>query len=508
MSTDILLIFVALALALAGRYRWRTTKLPLPPGPKGYPVIGNLFDMPFKEQWVVYHDWCKQFSSDIIYLRVFGTSIVVLNSQRAANDLLSVRSLLYSDRPISTMINELLGWGMMTSLLPYGHAWRARRRAFWQEFNPDRSPNHRPKQLWYARDLTRRLLTTPEDFLHHIDYTLAASIISVTYGINIQSEHDPNIERGATALHQLQKSAISGTYMVDLLPILKHVPSWVPGAGFKAYAERVRPDTVAMINVPYDEGTRLIQEGNSEPSLLSRSLARGGHSIHNHPDTLVIKDVASIAYVGGAETTHAALSSFVAAMILYPEVQKRGQQELETFSPARLPTFEDLPRMPYVRAIMLEVLRWQSVLPLGLAHRLTMDDEYKGYLIPKGTIVFANIWALLRDEEYYPDPDTFNPDRFLKDGKFDPKLADPIPNFGFGRRICPGRFFAMDSLWISIASILAVFNISKAKDEQGRVIEPDLQWAPGFSRQMVPFKCSITPRSAEAIKLIGDSELV
>ncbi len=106
---------------------------------------------------------------------------------------------------------------------------------------------------------------------------------------------------------------------------------------------------------------------------------------------------------------------------------------------------------------------------------------------------------MLRDEEYYPDPDVFRPERFLKDGKINYKLTDPIPNFGFGRRyvlsnsrhasalittcrICPGRFFAMDSLWISVASILATFNIEKAKDEQGRDIEPGIQWIPGFSR--------------------------
>lgn len=94
---------------------------------------------------------------------------------------------------------------------------------------------------------------------------------------------------------------------------------------------------------------------------------------------------------------------------------------------------------------------------LAIAHRLTLDDEYKGYYIPKGSTVFVNVWyvlisfsdlinpvdrynilsyprALLKDEEYYPDPDVFLPERFLKDGKINPKVADPIPNFGFGRR--------------------------------------------------------------------------
>ncbi|KAL4266770.1 cytochrome P450 family protein [Pleurotus pulmonarius] len=510
MLTDTTVIVFALILALAGCYRLRAVRLPLPPGPKGYPVIGNLFDMPFEQQWVKYREWAKRYNSDIIHLRVLGNSIVVLNSQKAANDLLSVRSRLYSDRSVSTMINELLGWGGMVSLMPYGHAWRTRRRAIWQEFNPDRSVNHRPKQLRHARDLLRRLLKTPQAFLHHIDHTLAASMFAVAYGIDVKAEHDPHLARSEKAFRQLQKAAISGSYMVDFVPVLKYVPSWIPGAGFKAYADRVRADTIAMIDGQYEEGCRLIQEGREEPSLLSRMLAGrpSGGGIHDLLDIKFIKDVTSQVYGGGAETSHAALSSFVAAMVLYPDVQRKGQEEIEALAFSRLPTFEDLPHLPYVHAIMLEILRWQSILPLGIAHRLTVDDEYNGYLIPKGSIVFANIWAILQDEAQYRDPDTFNPERFLKDGQVDAKLADPLPNFGFGRRICPGRFFAMDSLWISMASILATFNIAKAKGEHGRDIEPDIRWIPGFSRHLAPFPCSITPRSQEAVKLIQDSESV
>lgn len=72
--------------------------------------------------------------------------------------------LVHTHLPFSS-----LGWKTLMSFLPYGHAWRARRRAFWQEFNPERSTNHRPKQLWYSRDLLRRLLEDPKRFLHHID---------------------------------------------------------------------------------------------------------------------------------------------------------------------------------------------------------------------------------------------------------------------------------------------------------------------------------------------------
>ncbi|KAF4577508.1 hypothetical protein EYR36_005497 [Pleurotus pulmonarius] len=98
MSADIYLVAFAFVLALVGLKRWRGNRLPLPPGPKGYPIVGNLFDMPSDHQWVKYYDWSKKYNSDIIYLNVLGSPIVVLNSYKAANDLLGVRSSLYSDR--------------------------------------------------------------------------------------------------------------------------------------------------------------------------------------------------------------------------------------------------------------------------------------------------------------------------------------------------------------------------------------------------------------------------
>ncbi|KAL4259703.1 cytochrome P450 family protein [Pleurotus pulmonarius] len=503
-----LLVFASL-LPLTAYYWRRKPKLPLPPGPKRYPIVGNFFNLPSKQQWIKFLQWSKEYNSDIIHFRIFGRSTIVLNSWKATNDLLSVRSVIYSDRPVSTMMNELLGWAPYISVMPYGDAWRTRRRAFWEEFNPSQAPDHRPKQLWYSRDLLRRLLKEPANFLHHIEYTLSASILAVTYGLDVKPEHDPNIARAEKALSNVTDAGISGSFLVDTMPFLKHVPSWMPGAGFKRFAEKSRPDVIDMLNGPFYDGCKRIQEGKGEPSFLSRSLAKGGHIVEGHPNAQFIKEVAAVAYSGGAETTRSALSSFIAAMLLHPEVQMKGQREVDSCSRSRLPSFEDLPQMPYVQAIMLEVLRWQAVFPLGVAHRVTMDDEYKGYHIPKGSTVFVNVWALLRDEEYYPDPDTFRPERFLtKDGKINPKRVDPIPNFGFGRRICPGRFFATDSLWLAVASILAVFDIAKATDEAGEVIQPDIQWSSAVTRHINPFKCSITPRSLEAEKLIRDSEFI
>jgi len=106
---------------------------------------------------------------------------------------------------------------------------------------------------------------------------------------------------------------------------------------------------------------------------------------------------------------------------------------------------------------------------------------------------------MLHKEDIYPDPFTFNPDRFIKDGKLNPAMKDPVhAAFGFGRRICPGRFMAMSAMWIALASIIATFDITKAIDENGEVIEPSYEYVSALVRLPLPFKCSIKPRSPEA----------
>lgn len=90
--------------------------------------------------------------------------------------------------------------------------------------------------------------------------------------------------------------------------------------------------------------------------------------------------------------------------------------------------------------------------------------------------------AILHDEAAYPDAERYNPDRFLTaDGALDPAVRDPsVAAFGFGRRICPGRFMALDSMWITIACVLSMFEISKAVDEDGYEITPDVEYDRGF----------------------------
>lgn len=110
--------------------------------------------------------------------------------------------------------------------------------------------------------------------------------------------------------------------------------------------------------------------------------------------------------------------------------------------------------------------------------------------------------AMLQNESEYPDPFTFDPERYLKDGQLLPYDVSNDIHFGYGRRICPGRFMAMASLWHTIASTLATFNITKAVDANGAVIEPSGESRGSLADFVDPFQCDFRPRSDKVAQLI------
>jgi len=136
----------------------------------------------------------------------------------------------------------------------------------------------------------------------------------------------------------------------------------------------------------------------------------------------------AIRSAAGAETTATTLLWWALAMIAFPEVQRRAQAELDAVvGRDRLPTFSDAPRLPYVRAITKEILRWRPAAPLGVPHAATDDDWYKGMFIPKGSICMANIWHCNHDRAIFgEDADEFRPERHL-DGRGE-LLPGPIEN--------------------------------------------------------------------------------
>jgi cytochrome P450 len=169
------------------------------------------------------------------------------------------------------------------------------------------------------------------------------------------------------------------------------------------------------------------------------------------------------------------------AMLAYPETQARAQAELDAVvGRARLPTFADYPLLPYTRAMVKEALRWKPTTPLGGPHRLTEDDWYEGMFIPKGTICIPNVWHMNRDPEIYGENAAhFDPARHLDaSGDIAPGPPDTKDeghvSYGFGRRQCPGRHAANNSLFIEIAVMLWAMKIERKRDASGQPLPLDV----------------------------------
>jgi len=141
---------------------------------------------------------------------------------------------------------------------------------------------------------------------------------------------------------------------------------------------------------------------------------------------------------------------------------------------------------------------------MGLPRRLTEDDEFEGYSIPKGSTVIPNSWAIAHDKEMYPHPEEFNPDRFL----ISPESTTPPPMdprlyvFGYGRRMCPGMYFAESVVWASVVSVLSTTTIKCPLDPiTGKEYTPAPEFTGGLVSQVVPFKLRVEVRSRRGFEM-------
>ncbi|KAI0279444.1 cytochrome P450 [Russula aff. rugulosa BPL654] len=453
--------------------------------------------MPSDQEWVTYKKWSDEFGSDIIHTDMMGSHVFILNSIKAAHDLLDKRSTIYSDRPLMAALRDLLHMDFNIGFLPYGPTWRHLRREFHINFLPTELEAFRPFEQRAVHRLLRNLLSSPNKFSKHLRHMAGQIILSVAYGIDVRPEGDPYVADAENVLRALQLGSTYDATIFDTITWLLRMPSWFPGAGFKRRARKWSPIVDNAIQSAFDKVKGELDSGKAAPSVAANMISKLGED-STELDVFAAKGVPGSMYIAGTDTTVAALETFILAMTLYPEVQRKAQAEIDrVVGNSRLPDYSDQDELPYIDAVLKEVLRWHPVTPLGLSHRVTKSDVYEGYYIPAGSILIPNVWGMLHDPDIFTEPDRFDPERW-----FSPTApAYPIQAFGFGARLCPGRFFARRSMWASMAGILAAFEIVPTEDGP-----PEKIYLSGMISYAKPFRCYIRPRSEAAVSLVQNTE--
>ncbi|QRV85543.1 cytochrome P450 family protein [Ceratobasidium sp. AG-Ba] len=278
---------------------------------------------------------------------------------------------------------------------------------------------------------------------------------------------------------------------------MAYIPDWLPGTAWKRVVREWGKEKDSMLGVAYKPAKTRIAAGQDQISVVA-SMKREAEALGLPPNEVdsYLSNTAFSLLVGGTDPTATALLIFTMAMTLFPQVQQRAQKEIyAVVGPNRLPTMKDRPQLAYIERLVQELLRWRPVVPMGLPHACVQDDVYQGKFIPQGTVMAMN-----HDQDVYKNPETFDPDRFLN-----PNTPAP-PTFGFGGRICPGALLAKETLFLSIASMLTAFTISRAENDNKEI--DTMEGKPDhLAYHPKPFKVKLTPRP-NANRIIREAPLI
>jgi len=383
--------------------------------------------------------------------------------------------------------------------------WKIQRKTSGAILTPQATVRHLPIQRAEATQLLHDILCSPQSFFTAISRYSYSVILSVLYGKRVPRYDTQEMKDFFKILHEFNALFVPGAAPpVDAIPILQYVPErW---AKWKRQCKRIRNMQRKQYFSMLKETKDRIRRGEGHGSYMEEVVGR--------QDELGMNDEMSSYFGGtlhlaGSETTTSYLQSLILALVAYPEAQRNAHQEIDrVVGQDRMPTLGDLERMPYIRAIILEAHRFRPVAPLSIPHSTSAAEEYGGYIIPKDTTIFVNVWGIFHDPALFEDPENFIPERYLlnehgtKPGVDGTDLKPTFP-FGFGRRICPGMHLAFNSININAINLLWAFDFTPDIDAAGNRVPADT-WAynEGVATGPLPFKCRITPRTQEKVKII------
>jgi cytochrome P450 len=339
--------------------------------------------------------------------------------------------------------------------------------------------------------------------------------------------------------------------LANALPALMWFPEWMVRS--KKMERHRHTEEERLFTELLERATR-DAVGRSSPSY-ARTLLDKGPNFAPREAAYAVGMMANVAIL----TTGSPLRTFLLAMVLHPDWQRALREEVDTVigEEDRLVGLNDAPRLPILRAIIKECFRWRPVIPtgiqtlmvdstspppsarisifllfipdfwLGIPHELEKDDIWNGYFIPKGAYIHAVEWfvlevicahtahasrSLARDPAAYPDPDAFNPARYL-DPNY-PTYREPLSEFptirgyhgfGFGRRICPGQEVAEAELLVACAALAWAFRLEKKRLPRGpEVPVNDYDFTCTLITTAKPFEMEFKVRSEKHAQSILD----
>ncbi|KAK0451681.1 cytochrome P450 [Armillaria borealis] len=473
----------------------------LPPGPSTLPLVGNLHQLPQGGLHLQFTAWAKEFGG--IFSVKFGPgTVIVVTSPRAVRELIDQKSASTSDRPPSHFSNVITG-GNNIGFARYSDYWRRGRRVMHSMLTKKACVNHLTIQRAEASQLMYDYLVEPKEFVAHGQRYANSVITSILSGTRSPHRTSPLVTSFFHMQHEWTNLLMPGAHPpVDMVPFLKYIPgSW------KQICAKMKVSQDELYGGIIDACAKRVERGIRNGCFLEGELE------NKDVDRGLLRGMCSALMEGGSDSTSIYLQSFILLLVAHPEVQAKARAEIDSIVGLdRLPDIEDIDNLPYVSAVIKEVLRLRPITALGAPHYSTQPEVIDGYVIPKNSMIFMNQWGMLHDPDSYDQPDSFMPERFLtspfgtKPGADDTGRSKDI-YFGGGRRICVGMHFGQNSLAITSMYLIWAFNLTNAIDPQTKKPIPvDInEYDISLNTIPKPFKCDFQVRSEEHKRMVENA---
>ncbi|PFH44843.1 hypothetical protein AMATHDRAFT_72169 [Amanita thiersii Skay4041] len=467
------------------------SSLPLPPGPPKHWLFGNKLPKAFAYR--KFEEWTQEYGP-VFSLRQGFETIIVIGRLQAAIDIMEKEGAALVDRPRSIAAGETLSGGMRLLLTPAGERFKRMRRALHAYLQPKIVLTYGHILMGRAKQHILDILDNPERHQDHAKRYAASVVMALAYGTVPEEYDDPDIASVNVCLTRLGNNLRPGIWKVDFYPFLRYIP------GYLKELQDGHTEELDLFKRKLYEVRDKLARGEEVPNCFGKYLLERQKELElSDGETAYL---AGSMFGAGSDTTASAISITVLAAACYPEAQARVQEELDqVIGRDRAPTSADMDMLPQTHAFVLETFRWRPVSAGGFAHKSTKDIIWQNYRIPKGATVIGNVWAVGRDPQYFPDPEKFNPQRWLdKQGKIREELK--AFTFGFGRRVCPGQYMAAASVFLNAALIQWAFKVRKV---EGAPID-ELAFTESANTHPLPFKVVFEPRVAKTLE--GVREMV
>ncbi|XP_073070341.1 cytochrome P450 1B1 isoform X1 [Manis javanica] len=512
-QTTLLLFLSVLAAVHVGQWLRQRRRQPgsAPPGPFAWPLIGNAAALG-PAPHLAFARLARRYG-DVFQIRLGSCRVVVLNGERAIRQALVQQSAAFADRPPFASFRVVSG-GRSLAFGQYSQLWKVQRRAAHSTLRAfsARQPHSRrvleSHVLGEARELVALLVrgSAGGAFLDPRPLTVVAvaNVMSaVCFGCRYS--HDDAEFRELLSHNEAFGRTVGAGSLVDVLPWLQRFPNPVRTA-FREFEQLNRNFSNFVLDKFLSHRESLRPGADPRDLMDAFILSAGKMAVEGSGNGGARLDVeyvpATVTDIFGAsqDTLSTALQWLLILFTRYPTVQAQVQAEVDqVVGRERLPCLDDQPKLPYVMAFLYEAMRFSSFVPVTIPHSTTASASVLGYHIPKDTVVFVNQWSVNHDPVKWPNPDDFDPARFLdNNGLINKDLASSVMIFSVGKRRCIGEELSKVQLFLFISILAHQCNFKANPDEPSKM---DFNY--GLSIKPKPFKVNVTLR--ESMELLDSA---